>query len=219
MLFSAVKFALLFRLCMSGQGFLYGLRLPVSPFPWQIADLHVIGPTVLPFLSTHSTLFVDPGRSSESSPICSLCVGFRYRYTIAICFILSNEAVSRLQVVRLPYGLCGSLCTLQSFCSVLNIFHNCNTRYGWLVRPYPTGTYTLQETPSFLAHNGDELIRPGQDCSSSLDPADYTTSTPNSPRIPGPIQRVDSQPVIILEIAPLGDFLYRFARRRSESSG
>jgi hypothetical protein len=46
MLFSPVKFALLFRLCMSVQGFLYGLRLPVNPFPWQIADLHVIGPTV-----------------------------------------------------------------------------------------------------------------------------------------------------------------------------
>jgi hypothetical protein len=46
MLFPAVRFALLFRLCMSGQGYLYGLRLPVSPFPWQIADLHVIGPTV-----------------------------------------------------------------------------------------------------------------------------------------------------------------------------
>ncbi|MGO9568745.1 MAG: hypothetical protein ACLP5H_14510, partial [Desulfomonilaceae bacterium] len=24
-----------------------------------------------------------------------------------------------------------------------------NTRYGWLVRPYPAGTRTPQETPSF----------------------------------------------------------------------
>ena len=24
------------------------------------------------------------------------------------------------------------------------------TRYGWLARPYPAGTFTLQETPSFL---------------------------------------------------------------------
>src|SRR4030043_238450 len=26
---------------------------------------------------------------------------------------------------------------------------HCNTRYGWVVSPYPTGTFTLQETPSF----------------------------------------------------------------------
>jgi len=24
------------------------------------------------------------------------------------------------------------------------------TRYGWLAKPYPTGTFTLQDTPSFL---------------------------------------------------------------------
>src|SRR3989337_3091443 len=30
------------------------------------------------------------------------------------------------------------------------LLHNCNPRYGWLVRPYPTGTSTLQETPSLL---------------------------------------------------------------------
>ena len=152
MLFPAVKFALLFRLCMSGQGFLYGLRLPVSPFPRQIADLPVIGPTVseyywlirlpkghqhpynfslrvrlpahgavvdknhcthpwqepfgspkfLTSLSTHATLFLDPGRPSGGSPKRPLCVGFWRRYTIAICIILSNEAVSRLQGLRSP---------------------------------------------------------------------------------------------------------------------
>jgi len=59
-------------------------------------------PKFLAFLSTHATLFVDPGRPSESSPMRSLCVGFWYRYTIATCFILGNEAVSRLQGVRSP---------------------------------------------------------------------------------------------------------------------
>ncbi len=59
-------------------------------------------PKFLALLSTHATLFVDPGRPSESSPIRSLCVGFWYRYTIATCIILSNEAVSRLQGVRSP---------------------------------------------------------------------------------------------------------------------
>ena len=31
-----------------------------------------------------------------------------------------------------------------------DLLHNCNPRCGWLVRPYPTGTSTLQETPSLL---------------------------------------------------------------------
>ena len=29
----------------------------------------------------------------------------------------------------------------------------CNTRYGWVVSPYPTGTRTPQDTPSFAWHN------------------------------------------------------------------
>src|SRR5215216_7445373 len=51
----------------------------------------------------------------------------------------------------LPYGLHGSLCTLQTFRSVrlsTLLLRICNTRYGWLVRPYPAGTCTLQEAPS-----------------------------------------------------------------------
>ncbi len=65
------------------------LRLPASQEP-------IGSPKFLAFLSTHATLFVDPGRPSESSPMRSLCVGFWYRYTIATCFILGIEAVSRL---------------------------------------------------------------------------------------------------------------------------
>jgi len=146
MLFPAVRFTLLIRLCMSGQGFLYGLRMPVSPFPtwtalpsqstmgWSdsrrvfgfpttsrfVSAYLLLGqwwsttqytfpqqepcgsPKFLTSLSTHATLFLDPGRPSENSPFRSLCIGFWHRYTIAICFILSNEAVSRLQGVRSP---------------------------------------------------------------------------------------------------------------------
>ena len=119
-------------------------------------------PKFLVFLSTHATLFVDPGRPSESSPIRSLCAGFWYRYTIATCIILGNEAVSRLQGVRSPlwpmwFPVYASAVSF-GFC----LLHNCNTRYGWLVRPFPSGTFTLQETPSFLAHNGLELSRPAR---------------------------------------------------------
>jgi len=45
-------------------------------------------PKFLTRLSTHPTLFVDPGRSSESSPNRFLCVGFWRVNTIAICILL-----------------------------------------------------------------------------------------------------------------------------------
>jgi len=57
--------------------------------------------------------------------------------------------------LRNPYGLYISLCTLHLYCLGFrekNIYifflafrHKRNTRYGWLVRPYPTGTCTLQD--------------------------------------------------------------------------
>ena len=34
----------------------------------------------------------------------------------------------------------------------------CNTRYGWVVSPYPTGTRTPQDTPSFAWHNNETRI-------------------------------------------------------------
>lgn len=56
----------------------------------------------------------------------------------------------KLQGVRSPlrsmwfpvYASAGSF----GFTTLLS---NCNTRYGWLVGPYPAGTLTLQEAPSF----------------------------------------------------------------------
>ena len=33
---------------------------------------------------------------------------------------------------------------------LLKFRHRRNTRYGWLARPYPTGTFTLQDSTSFL---------------------------------------------------------------------
>jgi hypothetical protein len=35
--------------------------------------------------------------------------------------------------------------------------HVCNTRYGWLVRPYPAGSFTLQEAPSFAWRTNDRV--------------------------------------------------------------
>ena len=116
--------------------------------PWQ----EPFGsPKFLVFLSTHATLFLDPGRPSEDSPKRSLCIGFWSRYTIAICIILSNEAVSRLQGVRSPLrSMWFTVYASAVSFGYKNLLHNCNTRYGWLVRPYPAGTFTLQENAKLL---------------------------------------------------------------------
>ena len=47
---------------------------------------------------------------------------------------------------------CVRLNCFVRFCSHLlnDLPGNCNTRYGWVVSPYPAGTCTLQETPSSL---------------------------------------------------------------------
>jgi hypothetical protein len=52
-----------------------------------------------------------------------------------------------------PYGLQDALSTLRPSCSPWvrpRLRHGRKTRYGWVARPYPTGTFTLLETPSLL---------------------------------------------------------------------
>src|SRR5262245_21419201 len=51
-----------------------------------------------------------------------------------------------------PCGLQDTLSTLRPSCAPRvppRLRHGRKTRYGWVARPYPTGTCTLQETPSF----------------------------------------------------------------------
>lgn len=69
-------------------------------------------------------------------------------------FISKLSAMPVLRKYGLPYGLYNSLCTLHLLCSgeFHPLRHRCNTRYGWLVRPCPTGTCTLQDVPSFAWH-------------------------------------------------------------------
>jgi hypothetical protein len=97
----------------------------------------------------------------------SLRVGFRTANTVSTC---ANEVtrLNRLEECGLPCGPQDSLCTLRMHCSAIqgvaqsylpfiesciDLFDNLrcirNTRYGWLVRPCPTGTLTPQEMPSF----------------------------------------------------------------------
>jgi hypothetical protein len=70
-------------------------------------------PKFLTLLSTHTTLLVDPGRPSGSSPKRFLCVGFWGVKTIAVCMSRDHGAVSSFRECGLSYGLRGSLCTLH----------------------------------------------------------------------------------------------------------
>ena len=150
-------------------------------------------PSSCAFLSTHATLFVDPGRPSESSPFRFLCVGFWLVNTIAICIldgfhhrrnfrgyikssgstvfpvayvvpcVRFNDVVRSLMSDVCVPDIPGSLKSLASLLQrrgflyatvtpltgLSGLLHHCNTRYEWLVRPCSTGTFTLQETPSF----------------------------------------------------------------------
>ena len=77
-------------------------------------------------------------------------------------------AMPALQDHGNPCGLRTSLCTLHLFCSQRGMCcmhwkthypllrHRRNTRYGWVVRPYPTGTFTLQGAPSFAWRTNDK---------------------------------------------------------------
>src|SRR6266849_3413360 len=92
----------------------------------------------------------DPDRPSSLSPNRCLCLGFRCVKTVAVCLDSLHEAVPDFRVCGHPSGLQSSLCTLHLVCSGLTLLlSKCNTRYGWLARPYPVGTSTPQETPSF----------------------------------------------------------------------
>ena len=68
-----------------------------------------------------------------------------------------DEAVSSFRECGLPCGLHGSLGTLHTARSALGLLPVRNPRYGWLARPYPAGTSTRQETPSFAWRTNVQL--------------------------------------------------------------
>ena len=86
---------------------------------YLLSQERIGSPKFLTFLSTHATLFVDPGRPSESSPIRFLCVDFWSVNTIVICIwtACAVDAITGLyqdfRKCGLPCGLRRSLCTLQ----------------------------------------------------------------------------------------------------------
>jgi hypothetical protein len=95
-----------------------------------------------------------------------LCVGFGHVKTLAI----RNNLISKLYqhfracpvldtgVRGHPYGLQDALSTLRLSCSPLpRLRHRRKTRYGWVASPYPTGTFTQQDTPSFSWRDNDRV--------------------------------------------------------------
>ena len=57
-------------------------------------------------------------------------------------------------ILCVPKALCGAGSTLHPLCSLLEVNQlqfrrGRNTRYGWTVNPFPTGSFTLQDAPSF----------------------------------------------------------------------
>lgn len=174
----------MFRHFVSSPCFLCELRSPVTPFPMWSAlppqstmersdsplpircpSFGLVHPTLnretagsprfLASLFLRATLS-DPGRPSWISPMRSLCIGFRNANTVATRSI-GVTRLNRLGECGLPCGPQDSLCTLRTSCSVVVDFllHIRNTRYGWLVRPCPTGTFTLKEMPSFAWRTSD----------------------------------------------------------------
>jgi hypothetical protein len=116
--------------------------------------------------------YPTPADPRQPHPLRLLRIGFWNTKTIAICFIIIDEAVSSFRECGLSYGLCDALCTLQPFRSALTSPpHGCNTRYEWLVRPYSAGTFTQSETPSFAWRTGvliSTLRNPGDLCGSAV---------------------------------------------------
>src|SRR5713101_3297931 len=77
-------------------------------------------------------------------------VGCRCVHTVAVCCIALTRLSQTSGTCAFPCGLHGALGTLRMMRSVcLHLLHIRNTWYGWLARPSPAGTCTLQEAPSF----------------------------------------------------------------------
>ena len=65
--------------------------------------------------------------------------------------IAMSKLYQHFRVRGHPCGLQDTLSTLRPSCSPHvqpRLRHGRKTRYGWVASPYPTGTFTLQETPS-----------------------------------------------------------------------
>jgi len=92
-------------------------------------------------------------RTCPSSPLrlCACCL--RERSNPRRPLPALSKRYQHFRVRGHPYGLQDARSTLRPSCSSCvqpRLRRGRKTRYGWVARPYPTRTFTLQETPSFL---------------------------------------------------------------------
>ena len=84
---------------------------------------------------------LTPTDPPESHHLRFLRFGFRHVNNVAICFFPTLTGLNVLQGVRPPlWPIC-----FPVYASCYCYQFPRNTRYGWLARPYPTGTSTRQE--------------------------------------------------------------------------
>src|SRR6266536_2711342 len=106
----------------------FDVSLPACRGLWTPADLHI--------LATSDAL-VWPSVSVK---------------TLGVRSKLISKLYQHFRVRGHPYGLQDALSTRRPSCSPWyppRLRHGRKTRYGWVASPYPTGSFTLQETPSF----------------------------------------------------------------------
>jgi hypothetical protein len=132
-----------------------------------------------PESSQRSVLRASPAKSPRF-----LRIGFVSVKALADCNKPFSRLYQHLGVYGHPYGLQDSLCTLHLFCSqkkkyFLLLRHRRNTRYGWATIPYPTGTCTLQDAPSFAWRSNAATVGRAGLCA-SLPVACYDSSSFNS---------------------------------------
>ena len=109
-------------------------------------------PSSQTFLSIHATPS-DPDGVSSILPFtmlsCWLPVIGNCRPPLDVVTRLNSfrDGATSLTACMVP---CVRLrCVVRFFFTSFPLLHSANTQYGWLAIPYPAGTLTLQETPSF----------------------------------------------------------------------
>jgi hypothetical protein len=111
-------------------------------------------------------------RTSTSSPKRMLPYCLRRTLKPSASAIAISKLYQHFRVRDHPCGLQDTLPTLNPSCSplIMQLRHGSKARYGWVANPYrkpllvsfPTGTFTLQDTPSFPRRDNDKHHRPGK---------------------------------------------------------
>jgi hypothetical protein len=131
----------------------YGLiRLPVrhQPSSFSIGKSYRLlpeptgSPKFLILLSIHAT-FSDPGRPSGILPFVDSSVLASVTLNMSPSAFFALTRLNVLQDIRLSLWPIWFSVYASPYCCQFRS----NTRYGWLARPYPARTFTLQEVPSF----------------------------------------------------------------------